>query len=238
MSLIIVTDTHLESGGIQEQAFFEMLTRLGTSPHDVIFLGDIFELWIALPGYEGKPQQAFLQWCRQQKRSRSIGFLEGNHEFFVSAQHADCFSWSTSDSSWRDAEGNLFVHGDQINRDDNRYLMFRRLSKNTIARILLHYLPGGPYICHRLGQMLRHTNQQHRQGLPEEQIHLFADQHFASGVKTIFAGHFHSTFQYEHTSSQILYLLPAWFESGQVTLVEPGSEQVRVQSVHWESLPE
>lgn len=237
MSLIIVADTHIEPGGIQEQAFYKMLAKLGDSPHDVIFLGDIFDLWIALPGYEGKTQRAFLQWCRRQKTSRTIGFIEGNHEFFVSAQHGENFSWSTSASSWRDAAGNLFVHGDQINRNDSRYLLFRRLTKNAVTRALLRFLPGGPQICNRLGQMLRHTNRQHRLGLPEEQIQFFADQNFADGVKTIFAGHFHSTYHYEHRSARSMYLLPAWFESGQVALVDSGNNQAPVQFITWEALP-
>ena len=237
MSLIIVADTHIEPEGTQEKAFFKMLARLGDSPHDVIFLGDIFDLWIALPGYEGKSQQAFLQWCRQQTSSRMIGFLEGNHEFFVSDEHGDSFSWSTSDSSWRDSEGNLFVHGDQINRNDNRYLLFRRLTKNAVTRTLLRFLPGGPLICNRLGQMLRHTNRQHRLGLPEEQIQYFADQNFANGVETIYAGHFHSTYQYKHTSARTLYLLPAWFESGQVTRIDTNDLQKPVEFVNWKALP-
>jgi UDP-2,3-diacylglucosamine hydrolase len=237
MSLIVVADAHIKPGSRQEQPFFRMLQRLGDSRHDVIFLGDIFELWIALPGYEQASQRAFLEWCRQQKASRTIGFIEGNHEFFVSAEHGDSFSWSTPDSSWRDTAGNLFVHGDQINRNDKRYLMFRRLTKNVVTRTMLRFLPGGPQICHRLGRMLQHTNRQHRLGLPEEQIRFFADQHFADGVKAIYAGHFHSTYQCKHTSARTLYLLPAWFESGQVARIDTNDLQKPVEFVNWEALP-
>ena len=237
MSLIIVVDSHIGPGSAGEKAFFQMLEKLSASRYDIVFLGDIFELWIGLPRYEGPTHTKFLDWSREQKGSRTIGFIEGNHEFFVSAQHGNSFSWSAAGSSWQDDEGNLFAHGDQINRNDNRYLLFRRLTKNPITRTLLRYLPGGPQICNRLGQLLRHTNRQHRLGLPEEQIQFFADQNFATGVKTIYAGHFHSTYHYEHTSAHSLYLLPAWFESGQVTLVDSGNDQAPVQFINWEALP-
>ena len=236
MSLIIVADAHITPDSASDKAFFDMLTRLGDSPHDIIFLGDLFDLWIGLPGYEEKQQAAFLNWCREQKQSRTIGFIEGNHEFFIAETHGDNFSWCTSGSSWQDREGYLFVHGDRLNRQDYRYLMFRRLSKNPVTRTLLKYLPGGKPICQRLGQTLQQTNQEYRQGLPKTQIQQYAVRMFNDRLKAIFVGHFHSTYQYEHSPSQILYLVPAWFESGHVTLVDAEDVQRPVSFVHWHTL--
>ena len=236
MSLIIVADTHVKPGSAAEQAFFDMLEKLGNSRYDIVFLGDIFDLWIGLPGYEGASQAQFLDWCRQQKRSKCIGFIEGNHEFFVSEKHGDNFSWSTSESSWRDVDGHLFVHGDQINSRDHRYLIFRRLTKNPLTKMLLKFLPGGPQVCRRINKALQNSNPNHRQGLPQTQIKRYAREMFDDSLKTIFVGHFHSEYKYEHTSTQFLYLLPAWFDSGKLTRVDVQNTQRMVEFVNWEEL--
>ena len=72
MSLIIVADSHIEPGSAAETVFFRMLAKLSASGHDIVFLGDIFELWIGLPRYEGTSQKKFLSWCREQKESRIV----------------------------------------------------------------------------------------------------------------------------------------------------------------------
>ena len=236
MALIIVADSHVQPGSARERDFFGMLAQLARHRCDVVFLGDIFELWIALPGYEGPSQKRFLQWCRRHKSSRNIGFIEGNHEFFVSAEHGDCFSWSSSESYRRDERGNLFVHGDRINRRDRRYLMFRRLTKNAATKALLKRLPGGPRLCMRLSRLMRHTNRRHRQGVPERQVRRFAQRMFAAGAEQIFVGHFHSAFSCDGPSGRKLYLLPAWFEAGQVTLVDSGSNRQPVRFLDAQTL--
>ena len=43
---------------------------------------NIFDLWIALPRYEDEIHTKFIDWCRKQKHIRTIGYLEGNHEFY------------------------------------------------------------------------------------------------------------------------------------------------------------
>ena len=89
---ILVADSHLRPGG--EDAFFAMLDRIRQyHPAGVIFLGDIFELWIALDGYESDIHFRFLQWCREAKAQFEVGFIVGNHEFYLSHSHSDAFSW-------------------------------------------------------------------------------------------------------------------------------------------------
>ena len=88
MSLVIITDAHVSAGTRAAEAFFRMLAKLSAGPHGVIFLGDIFDLWIALPRYETGLQHEFLKWCRREKARRTVGYVEGNHEFFVAeTQH-------------------------------------------------------------------------------------------------------------------------------------------------------
>lgn len=89
--MIIIADTHLSptKGNIPE--FFQMLDTFKKNNEDLVFLGDIFDLWIALPRYESDFHRKFLAWCREQRNHRIIGFIEGNHEFFVAEERKSLF---------------------------------------------------------------------------------------------------------------------------------------------------
>jgi hypothetical protein len=79
----MIADAHISRTQGNVEAFFEMLAALEDGPSDVVFLGDIFDLWVALPRYENEQHRMFLSWCQRQKGHRRIGFVEGNHEFFL-----------------------------------------------------------------------------------------------------------------------------------------------------------
>jgi UDP-2,3-diacylglucosamine pyrophosphatase LpxH len=84
--MIIIADAHIDEACGNDTDFFRMLHALENNDHDVVFLGDIFDLWIALPRYEKNSHRQFLSWCQEQKSHRSIGFIEGNHEYFVAQE--------------------------------------------------------------------------------------------------------------------------------------------------------
>ena len=139
--MIIVTDAHISEARGNHTAFFNMLEAIERTEHDLTFLGDIFDLWIALPRYEKDIHIKFINWCLDQKNNRTIGFLEGNHEYYLANQKAQAFTWCSNDAWWHDGAGTLFVHGDQINRKDIKYLTFRKLIKNSIIKYILRSLP-------------------------------------------------------------------------------------------------
>ena len=58
--LIIITDAHISETKGNHAIFFKMLEFLERNNHDLIFLGDIFELWVALPRYEEKIHREFI----------------------------------------------------------------------------------------------------------------------------------------------------------------------------------
>ena len=63
--MFIISDSHIDADSAPR--FFAMLDRLESRPEAVIFLGDIFELWIALPGYEEAHHQRFLDWVDRRR---------------------------------------------------------------------------------------------------------------------------------------------------------------------------
>ncbi|MEJ2365241.1 MAG: hypothetical protein P8017_11290, partial [Deltaproteobacteria bacterium] len=115
--LIFISDLHFDDGSAGEhnvptdafKIFFEdiagtadWLTKEGRVIDEIklVFLGDIFDLWVALPRYEDDAQRQFVAWCREQKKHRTIGFMEGNHEYYLARNRAQDFSWCSA-AAWR-----------------------------------------------------------------------------------------------------------------------------------------
>ena len=232
--MIIITDAHVSETKGNFTTFFQMLAAIEKTGHDLIFLGDIIDLWIALPRYEDHIHTKFVDWCRKQKQIRTIGYLEGNHEFYLASERAWAFTWCSCKGWWRDDAGLLFVHGDQINRQDRRYLLFNKLINNNFLKYVLRYLPYGPDIASSVKQRLKNTNKKFRIQIPWDEIKIFADDRFAEGVETIFVGHFHHEFSIPYHESKKLYLLPDWLSTQKVTVYEKSSQKLSV--IHWKEL--
>ena len=232
--MIIVTDAHISKSRANHAAFFKMLAAIERTEHDLVLLGDIFDLWIALPRYEEDLHIKFATWCLEQKDRRTIGYLEGNHDFFLASQRAETFTWC-SNGAWRqDDDGILFVHGDQINRKDLKYLSFRKLTKNSIVKLILRYLPYGPDIAKSFKRELKKTNKKFRIHIPLDEIKFFADSRFAEGIDIGFVGHFHQEYCYNNPESKQFYVLPDWLATQKITLYQDNPK--KISTMHWREL--
>ena len=232
--MIIVTDAHISRSAGNDTPFFQMLAVFEKTRHDLIFLGDIFDLWIAIPRYEDNIHARFGAWCRSQKSIRSIGFLEGNHEFFLADERLETFTWCRKNAWRRDNSGVLFVHGDQINRKDRIYLLFRKLTKNKITKFILRVLPHGPALIGSLQLGLNRINNKNRGYVPEDEIKKFAESRFAEGVDTIFVGHYHREYCYRNFESKELYVLPDWCSTQKITIYQEHPKKITM--IHWNEL--
>jgi len=231
--MILIADAHVNEAAGSHHPFFRMLGSLEQTSEDVVFMGDIFDLWIALPGYERTVHARFLEWCRQQKTRRDIGFIEGNHEFFLAEEKGDVFSWAADRALKDDGSGNLFCHGDRINRQDRNYLRFRALVKNNAVKRILRILPFGPLLAEHVKKKLRHTNQAFRANLPREEILRFLLTAQGGGIKRIFVGHFHQEAFFRHGDTE-LYVLPDWMSTGKITRFNRMTGQV--SHLQWQDL--
>jgi len=232
--MIIVSDAHISKSRGNHSDFFKMLAAIEKTEHDLIFLGDIFDLWIALPRYEEDIHVNFIAWNREQKNNRTIGFLEGNHEFYLAAQRAQAFTWCSDEAWWQDDAGTIFLHGDQVNRKDKKYLAFRKLIKNNVVEFILRYLPYGPELVMRVKHELKQTNKKFRIQIPWDEIVLFAENRFAAGVDTIFVGHFHQEYCYRNQEFKKMYLVPDWLGTQKVTLYHKNPR--KISTLHWRDL--
>jgi UDP-2,3-diacylglucosamine pyrophosphatase LpxH len=231
--LIVITDAHVGRARAGTAEFFQMLARIEDVAGDLVFLGDVFDLWIALARYENELHRRFLAWCRRQKRLRSIGFMEGNHEFFVAQERASAFSWCT-ESPCRQEGGLLFVHGDQIDRGDLNHRFFRRLTRNRLAKTILRLVPGGPRLAGGIAARLRISNRRLRAGLPVQAIRRFGEARLGGAVHTVLVGHFHHEQRLGGGAGGQLVLLPDWHGSKRITLFD--ADRRAADTRHWRQL--
>jgi UDP-2,3-diacylglucosamine hydrolase len=232
--MIIVADSHISKARGNHTAFFDMLAAVEKTGHDLIFLGDIFDLWIALPAFEDDLHAEFLAWCRKRKHGHTVGFMEGNHEFFLASQRTQSFSWCSQDAWRRDDAGTLFAHGDQINRRDKKYLAFRKLAKNNFAKFFLQRLPRGPAAAASIKKVLDKNDSNRRLVMPWDEIERFAEFWFAAGVTSVFMGHFHREYCYRGQESQELHVLPDWLSTQKVALYQQNPKKITL--LHWKEI--
>ncbi|NOY81816.1 MAG: hypothetical protein GXP31_12540 [Kiritimatiellaeota bacterium] len=226
--MLLVADAHVSVENGNVDSFFAMLDRIADTDEGVVFLGDILELWIGLPRYETDLHRRFLAWCRKQCDRRTVGFVEGNHEFFVARHHADAFSWCAA-REYRDGEC-LYAHGDLIDAADRGYRLFRALTKNGAAHWLLAHAPGIPALVGRIKSGMERRSRRCAKHVPERDAARFAEACFAQGIRLVATGHFHRFHQYVSGNGvNRLIVTPAWGESECVVRVRTDG---KVEVVH------
>lgn len=230
--MYIISDCHID--GTTAPRFFDMLAQLATRDEPVVFLGDIFELWIALPGYEEPHHQRLLAWVDERRaQGVEIGWIEGNHEFYVAQRYGDRFSWAT-DRVHREDNCSL-AHGDLVNRHDRNYLRFRALIRSGAARVVmlaLGRLGIGPRLATRLKQGLKHTNHDFRKALPATELAAYAAREFSTGARQVIVGHFHDHFIHTGEEGRVLQVAPAWERDETILRIKEGE----IQTAPWEQL--
>ena len=191
--ILLVADAHL-NGGERQKAFSDFLERVGRLPetYAIAFLGDIFDLWFPLRGYETEDQKRFLAWCDKEKIRRRIYFVEGNHEFYVIARRKSHFSGAASrELRFGDL---LLVHGDQINSSDWQYKLLRLGLRNPLTFLLTQCgaLGGvGPALSWKIRYGLKEVNVEQKKRFPEQEVLKYLSRKAETGIRTILSGHFH-----------------------------------------------
>ena len=222
----MIADAHLTCR-TPEDGFFRMLDAAACLPGDigVIFLGDVFDLWIALPGYENAEHRRFLDWCRREKTKRKVIFLEGNHEFFVARTYGDAFTYA-GEGMYQD--GLLqWLHGDRINKEDHGYAFLRFMIRNRLTRWFLRLIGPtfGPAFAHYVRERLRTTNQAYKHYFPEPHALRYLTSCPPDSV--VFAGHFHDRVT-KTAEGRILEVLPAYAEASELAYYDPASTELAV----------
>ena len=231
--IFLVADAQLEDGQELDSEFSAMLDVLSRTQNDVVFLGDIMDLWIAKPRYEKGCHEAFIRWCREESAKRKVFFVEGNHEFFVASRHKGAFTKAV-EGSLRLGDA-LFVHGHAIQGKPwsfNRW--FIPLCKSWLGSLVLALMPCGQAFARRVKHSL--GNRHPTPVLPEEEVRRWAEPLAAKGeLHELFLGHFHKGGDLAVGNLQC-HALPPWKQGGMAALYAPETHRVTVGN--WKELLE
>lgn len=216
MPVVVVADAHLGGPGGSGQELADQLRTLEPARcARVLFLGDLFHLWVGSRRFE-TPEVRLLAPVIRDLRGRGIrvSYVEGNRDFFLAGSTYDDLFDDYGIEVGFEAGGvrYLAVHGDGVNRRDWRYRCWRRLSKNRVSRWLAFRLP--PALSRRLvistERGLSGTNLEHKKRIPEEVIRRYAVRRLAEGHDVLLLGHFHAARTWLQGGGEVR-IANAWF---------------------------
>ena len=192
--ILLITDSHLTERCPQWTVFRSMLEKISESKYDVLFLGDIFDVWIGFPGYETEIHRDFMEWSRREKVKRNIWFLEGNHEFFIKQNRSDCFTEVFSRSAVLDNGAFYAEHGDLINYHDHLFTLLRACLRNPLSRFLIKlfgYTGFGTAFSGRIRKDLKNTNMKQKHYFPLQELLETEELLRKKQISSAVMGHFH-----------------------------------------------
>ncbi len=220
--LILVTDAHIRDNTPAAADFLAMLERIAASRHDVVFLGDIVDLWIALPNFANAFGGDLLDWCRRQKTRRFVAYVEGNHEFFVHRHHGVDFSCSSELALTR---GDcVFLHGDRIQMMSRLNSFILWLAKSRFGYAAMRWAPWAPAITAWVKSKLSSEARGIADNLPETAVRVWAEREDRrSPGRQVFVGHFHVPAAWAFAGGGVCRVIPAWKNGQGIGLFDPAT---------------
>ena len=185
--LILVADPHW---GSEFTGLEEATAKFPKA--DWLFLGDVFDVWVGLPGMETESQRAFLEWVdRRRAAGRWVGLWLGNREYFLD-RHAGRFDLLGEGLGGRlEGEALAWEHGDLINASDRQYRLWNLVSRSGLCWLLFRLMPSGTarQVSAWMERKLRTTNTTYKLTFPREAFRAAAQSHPGTAFLT---GHFHT----------------------------------------------
>ena len=187
---------------------------------DWLFLGDIFDVWVGIPGMDSPLERAFLDWVGARRREGCwVGFWLGNREYFLDPWSGQFDLMGEGLGGGLATEGLRWEHGDLVNGADWRYRLWNVLSRSGPVWLFARALPrsAARALAARIQRALHTTNRDYKLRFPREAFRAAAAE--APGT-TFITGHFHT-----HEVEQNGIALP-WAHEGRFAVWERG--QVRL----------
>ena len=232
-STVLIADAHVMCGGTHESEFRAMLEWLASTDFDLLFLGDIMDLWIAKEGYEDDLQRWFVDWCIREKARRRIVYVEGNHEFFVEDRYDGVIG--TVRKSRFQNESLVAEHGHNISIT---IIGFNRLLiaffKSRFSCLVLDVIPFGHKLVMFLKKCFGSNGRTFFSELPENAMRTWAEKLSSeTACKEIFIGHFHNFQEFVLSNGATLRILPAWKNSQEVLILD---NEGKVSLRNWQNI--
>ena len=228
----LVADSHLGDARAPVEEFVDMLDHLPEA-RLVVFLGDLFKVWLALPKFWERQAHALLAgFERLRSRGVPVWFVVGNREYFLPRHSSvarsrglpfDRIIHEAAVMGWGGRRYGL-THGDLVNREDSQYLKWRRFSRSRPFEALFRALPGplARRVAAGIERSLANTNQEVKISFPLGELEAFAAQAMA-GLDGFFIGHFHRDQTFAAPGGRaILRIVPDWFSTRQLLRLDEG----------------
>lgn len=217
----VIADAHLGGPGGDAAPLVAQLAALPAKGcRRLIFLGDIFQVWVGSRQFETDEVRAVLAAVSELRRQGvAVDYVEGNRDFFLAdGPYAAAFDRVASEVAFEDGGRRfLAVHGDGLNDRDRQYLFWRWLSKSPPVRFLVRRLPAA--VAHRLvhgtESRLSRTNFKHKAAIPAAAIRRYAERRLGEGHDVLLLGHFHEPLVLPVAGGEAR-VLDAWFRSRRV----------------------
>jgi UDP-2,3-diacylglucosamine pyrophosphatase LpxH/VanZ family protein len=185
--LLLVADPHW---GADLTGLAEATARFPEA--DWLFLGDVFDVWVGLPGMETETQAAFLAWVDARRAAgRWVGLWLGNREYFLDRHAAHFDLMGEGIGGALDGEALTWEHGDLINTADRQYRLWNLVSRSALLWLAFRLMPAGTArrVSAWMERKLRTTNATYKLTFPRSAFRAAAEAH--SGT-TFLTGHFHT----------------------------------------------
>ena len=230
----LIADAHLGDARAAPEPFLAMLGQLPEA-RAIVFLGDLFKVWLALPKYWNSDVRAVIEGFRRLREAGSeIVFVVGNREFLLPRSDAavqnlglpfDHVVHGMCVVEWGGRRYGL-THGDVVNRGDRQYLRWRRFSRGPLVSGAFRAMPGpvARGIAVWLEGALARTNREIKIRYPAAEVSAFA-QAVTPGLDGFFIGHFHRDETLPSgTGRGFLRIVPDWFSKRAVLRLDAGGE--------------
>jgi len=232
--LLYVADSHLTTDDPELDSFLGFLEEVGSTAGTLYILGDLFNVWFGEPKFRMPHQEKVLTALKALSASGVVlKFVEGNRDFSIRRNYLNTPFREVAEILVEQYGGRriLATHGDEVNRDDRQYRIWKAASKSFAVYGTFRLLPGawGVRLGEALERRLSGTNIRHKTFFPMEQCQAFAQEQFRSvPCDAIVLGHFHEERELKLPGGT-LYVVPTWrghhrylrFEDGEPGRFEP-----------------
>lgn len=231
--LVFIGDVHLDRDDPCLASFLEFLERVGGTSCRIVFLGDLFNLWIGRGELEQPHQTAVVNKLAElRRRGVVVRYLEGNRDYRI----ASCYGGRAVDEATdrgivEEFAGRRIVaiHGDLANPADRQYRRWRRISRTRAAWAVFNSLPRTRRLrfAESLERRLRSSNLEFKGAFPEAAVRAYAAAMLGPSDDALVLGHFHVERELAPLPggpSGRVFVLPEWKSSRRHLRVRPTGE--------------
>ena len=213
--LAFIGDVHLDQDDALLEPFLSWLDHLETTCASLVFIGDLFNLWLGDRAMERPHQTAVVdRLARLRERGTMVTYIEGNRDYRIGDAYTGLAFDEVVSESWATRVGPTSVwaaHGDLVNVRDHQYQTWRRFSRWAPAWRLFTLVPSGPRLrwADRIEQRMRATNLANKVTFPEDLVRTYGGRALGQGHDLVVLGHFHLERDLAADAGRIV-VLPSW----------------------------